>query len=426
LINAVKIRILNRMLWAFKGRNLIVSHPAGLLIFVIALCCMVFSAHANATGKGRGIRTVVIDAGHGGKDPGAVGKHSKEKDIVLAVALKTGQLISNHFKDVKVIYTRSKDEFVELYKRAEIANRNQADLFISIHCNASKSRVHYGAETFVMGLHRSEANLAVAKLENASVLLEDNYTATYEGFDPNSPESHIIFSFYQNIYREQSLEFASLVQEQLVGHTSRFDRGVKEAGFLVLYRTSMPGVLVELGFISNENEERYLKSEHGQNQLADAVFRAFSRYKARTEGLSVAPSSPATVAVKEETAADTGKALPKSKPEEKPTTPQKEPVTEPAIATTVKAASPAVVFRIQILTSSVAIRTNDARFRGLEEVFGYKHQGAFKYTAGKFSAEADALRYRDKLRQQGYKDAFVVPFRGDVRITPDEARSAGP
>lgn len=387
---------------------------------------MCLPAQAGGTGKGRTIRTVVIDAGHGGKDPGAVGKQSKEKDIVLAVALKTGKLISNQFKDVKVVYTRSRDEFVELYKRAEIANRNQADLFISIHCNASKSRIHYGAETFVMGLHRSEANLAVAKLENASVLFEDDYTATYEGFDPNSPESHIIFSFYQNIYREQSLGFASMVQEQLVGHSGRFDRGVKEAGFLVLYRTSMPSVLVELGFISNENEERYLKSEHGQNQLSNALFRAFSRYKAEVEGLSEVPPAAGVKPATAETVVDSGKASAVAKPEPKPEQRTKEPTPEPLAATPAKPSGTAIVFRVQVLTSSVELRKNDPRLSGLEEIFSYKHQGAYKYTAGKFSAEADALRYRDRLRQQGFKDAFVVPFRGDVRITPGEARSAGP
>lgn len=417
----MKISILNRLIRAFKGKNLIGTCPFRLLIFVIASACLCLPAQAGGAGKGRTIRTVVIDAGHGGKDPGAVGKQSKEKDIVLAVALKTGKLISSQFKDVKVVYTRSRDEFVELYKRAEIANRNQADLFISIHCNASKSRIHYGAETFVMGLHRSEANLAVAKLENASVLFEDDYTATYEGFDPNSPESHIIFSFYQNIYREQSLAFASMVQEQLVGHSGRFDRGVKEAGFLVLYRTSMPAVLVELGFISNENEERYLKSEHGQNQLSNALFRAFSRYKAEVEGLAeVMP------AAGDKPATDSGKASMVAKPEPKPAERTKEPTPEPVAATPAKPSGTAIVFRVQVLTSSVELRKNDPRLSGLEEVFSYKHQGTYKYTAGKFSAEADALRYRDRLRQQGFKDAFVVPFRGDVRITPGEARSAGP
>lgn len=426
MFNAVKISILNRLIRAFKGKNLIGTCPFRLLIFVIASACLCLPAQAGGTGKGRTIRTVVIDAGHGGKDPGAVGKQSKEKDIVLAVALKTGKLISNQFKDVKVVYTRSRDEFVELYKRAEIANRNQADLFISIHCNASKSRIHYGAETFVMGLHRSEANLAVAKLENASVLFEDDYTATYEGFDPNSPESHIIFSFYQNIYREQSLGFASMVQEQLVGHSGRFDRGVKEAGFLVLYRTSMPSVLVELGFISNENEERYLKSEHGQNQLSNALFRAFSRYKAEVEGLSEVPPAAGVKPATAETVVDSGKASAVAKPEPKPEQRTKEPTPEPLAATPAKPSGTAIVFRVQVLTSSVELRKNDPRLSGLEEIFSYKHQGAYKYTAGKFSAEADALRYRDRLRQQGFKDAFVVPFRGDVRITPGEARSAGP
>lgn len=199
---------------------------------MVLVLIMLLPRDAQARDKSGRITTIVIDAGHGGKDPGALGRNSREKDITLKVALKTGELIRKQHPDVKVVYTRTKDEFIELHRRAEIANRTKADLFISIHCNAHKSRTHYGAETFVMGLHRSQANLDVARSENAAILYEDDYKEKYEGFDPNSPESYIIFSMYQNIYREQSLLMASLVQNELGDKSKRFDRGVKELVFL--------------------------------------------------------------------------------------------------------------------------------------------------------------------------------------------------
>ena len=396
----------------FKGKKLIL--PFWILLIVSILTgAATESAFPGLTGPGgKGIRTVVIDAGHGGKDPGALGKHSKEKDIVLSVALKTGKLIASQYSEVKVIYTRSKDEFIELYKRAEIANRNQADLFISIHCNASKSKVHYGAETFVMGLHKSEANLSVAKLENAAVLFEEDYTVQYEGFDPNSPESHILFSFYQNIYREQSLDFASRIQQELTHHSSRFDRGVKEAGFLVLYRTSMPSVLVELGFISHPEEEQYLRSQKGQDQLAMSLFKAFSAYKESLEG-NLPGLPPAAKTNEPVQTADTGKKPETASPAQTETKPEPKTIQ-------------GVVYRVQFLTSGVKLPVNHSKLKNLTEVFEYQHQGSFKYTSGKFETEQEANQYRDKLRKEGYSDAFVVPFRGNNRITLAEARSHKP
>ncbi|MFW6222671.1 MAG: N-acetylmuramoyl-L-alanine amidase family protein, partial [Bacteroidota bacterium] len=194
------------------------------------------------------LNVVVIDPGHGGKDPGASGKYSKEKDIVLQVSKKLGHYIQKYMDDVKVIYTRDKDVFVPLHERADIANKNNADLFISIHANAISTSSVYGVETFAMGLHKSESNLEVAKKENKVIELEDNYEEEYEGFDPSSAESYIIFSLMQNTYLSQSLEFASYVQNQFRERVNRNDRGVKQAGFLVLWRTNMPSILVELGF----------------------------------------------------------------------------------------------------------------------------------------------------------------------------------
>ncbi len=229
---------------------------------------------------------VVIDPGHGGKDLGASVGKANEKDIVLDISLKLGEKINSAFPDVKLIYTRKSDVFIPLYERAAIANQNKADLFISIHVNYVEQTYVKGAETFVLGQYRSKDNLEVAKKENAVILLEDNYNTTYEGFDPNSPESYIMFELVQDEYLEQSVAFASDIQEQFREIADRADRSVKQAGFIVLRRTTMPSVLVEVGFISNAEERKFMLSENGQNELANAIFNAFSEYKKRIEDKS--------------------------------------------------------------------------------------------------------------------------------------------
>jgi N-acetylmuramoyl-L-alanine amidase len=238
------------------------------------LCCVILSGSLYAQRTGA-IRTVVIDAGHGGHDPGALGQLCKEKNINLAIALKLGTLIRTSMKDVQVIYTRDKDYFVELYRRAGIANESKACLFISIHCNANKNHSLKGAETYVMGLHKSQANLDIAKLENAAILLESDYQSTYNGFDPNSDESYIIFSLNQNSNLDQSTLFAKAIQEQMEERVGMNNRGVRQAGFLVLYKTIMPSVLVEAGYLSNPDEEKFLMSAKGQDYIASAIYRAF-------------------------------------------------------------------------------------------------------------------------------------------------------
>jgi N-acetylmuramoyl-L-alanine amidase len=229
------------------------------------------------------LKTVVIDAGHGGKDPGCSGAKAIEKDIALNVALQLGKQISAAYSDVKVIYTRKTDVFVELHDRAGIANKNNADLFISIHCNSNPKNI-YGSETYTMGMHTSENNLSVAKRENSVILQEDNYLEKYNGFNPNSPLAHIFFANVQSAHIENSLKFASMVETQFKVHAGRSSRGVKQAGFLVLWKTSMPSVLIELGYLTHAAEEKYLNSAAGQNKMADAVFRAFKQYKKEVEG----------------------------------------------------------------------------------------------------------------------------------------------
>jgi N-acetylmuramoyl-L-alanine amidase len=360
------------------------------LFFGIVFLLIPF-ADISAQRHNHSIKKVVIDPGHGGKDPGAVGRKAKEKDIVLAIALKTGKYIEENLKDVEVIYTRKTDEFVELFRRAQIANESNADLFISIHCNAARSPAPYGAETFVMGLHRSQDNLEVAKKENAAILLEDDYEVTYGGFDPNSPEAHIVFSLYQNAYLDQSLEFSRLVQDQFRERVKRNDRGVKQAGFLVLYKIAMPGVLIETGFLSNAQEEEFLMSEEGQTYLASAIYRAFREYKENVEKAGYVQQ----LAHSQNPANDQQTAQPN--PEGN------------------------ISFRVQFAASSDDLPLNSPGFHGLSQVKKYFHQGLFKYTSGEEPTLEAALKHRDNVVRKGYKDAFVVAFLKEERIAIDKA-----
>ena len=247
----------------------------GLYILILLLGGMlaVMPMHAEETNY-----TVVLDAGHGGKDPGAVGRFSKEKDLNLALVLKIGELLNEQYPDVKVVYTRSTDVFIPLQTRADIANKNNADLFISIHANASPSKEAKGVETFILGTEKMDKNLDVAMRENAVMKLEADYKTTYQGFDPNSIDSYIMFELMQNSFMDQSLQFAEQVQKRFVGHLNRSDRGVQQASFWVLLKTACPSILFEMGFISNPEEERYLNKETSIAQMANALVNAFGAY----------------------------------------------------------------------------------------------------------------------------------------------------
>jgi len=229
------------------------------------------------------LRTVVLDAGHGGKDRGCAGASAREADVALALILALGKQIQENLPDVKVIYTRKTNVFIELDERAAIANRNHADLFISIHCNAGPSQSH-GTEVWTMGLHKTDANLGVAQRENAVILQEKDYQKRYDGFDPRSPQSHILFSLFQSAYITNSLRFAQRVDRQLRTTVNRPSRGVKQAGFLVLWKSTMPAVLIESGFLTNPAEERYLNEKANQSYMAAAIYRAFREYKRELEG----------------------------------------------------------------------------------------------------------------------------------------------
>jgi len=379
------------------------------LIFILLACGIFLLPSFSAAQK---VQRVVIDAGHGGHDPGAVGKISKEKDIVLAIALKTGKLINENMKDVEVIYTRKTDVFVELHRRARIANEAKADLFISIHCNANKSTTPYGSETYVMGLHRSDANLAVAQLENASILLEDDYHVQYEGFDPKSPEGFIFFSMLQNAYLDQSLYLASGVQKYFRDVVNFYDRGVKQAGFLVLYKTTMPSVLIEAGFISNANEEKLLASEQGQNNIAKSIYNAVRDYKLSVEKGNKSFPLAENILTKDISDYSTASQEQVNQSVENKNT---------AVAEKSQNAS-GLVFRVQFMISKTMIATSAKQFKDIPSVNYYLHQGMYKYTAGNESSFDKALKVRAEMVRRGYKDAFVVAFLNGERIDLNKAR----
>lgn len=369
--------------------------------------------------RGEKITTVVIDAGHGGRDPGALGSISKEKDINLTVALLTGDYIKKNCPDVTVIYTRDRDVLVPLDERAAIANRNNADVFISIHCNsAGKSTSVSGAETFVLGEHRNAENLEVAKKENSAILYEDNAAERYDNFDLDSPEAYIALSLFQKEYLTQSLQLAANVQEQFEKRVGRKNRGVQQAGFLVLVQTAMPSILIELGFISNPTEERFLASEDGQTYMASAIYRAFRDFKATYEGENnITPSESPTV----------NKPNPKqeNKPDpkvENKQNPQADSQKEPSV---VKAdEKPKVSFKVQFATRNTNVPVTDKAFAKVPEVGVYFYNKAYRYTSGDFKTKQEAINRQAAIRKLGFNDAFVVAFINGERATIKEAENA--
>ncbi|MDL2282148.1 N-acetylmuramoyl-L-alanine amidase [Parabacteroides sp. OttesenSCG-928-G06] len=353
----------------------------GVNLFVLFFLCCLQPVAANDK-----VFTVVLDPGHGGRDPGAVGSASKEKDINLAVALKLGDMITKTHKDVKVVYTRDRDRFVDLDERANIANKNKADLFISIHTNAVTRKEVRGAETYTLGLARTEENLRVAMMENSAILLEDDYMQKYEGFDPKSSESYIIFEFMQNTHLEQSISLASEIQKGFVS-CKRVDRGVRQAGFLVLRKTSMASVLIELGYISNKEEEKYMNSAQGQNQLTKAIFDAFTHYKYeydRKQG----GTSVAAAAVVQQTATE-----------------KKSQTVTPG----------QLVYKVQIVASYKKFAPNAKELKGYKNVDFYEEGGMYKYTYGE-SASLEEIRRIQKSILKDFKDAFIVSFRDGKKV----------
>ena len=356
------------MLWAFASVQVVIAHDYSF--------------------------TVVIDPGHGGRDPGAVGANSLEKNIVLAVGLKLGELIKSNHPYVRVIYTRSTDVFVPLHERAEIANRANGDLFISIHCNAvggANAATAQGAEVFVLGMHRTDDQLAAAKRENSVIFLEEDYAVRYAGFDPNDPISYIIFEFLANEYLNRSIHFASLVQNQLVSRANRANRGVRQAGFLVLREVAMPSVLVELGFISNREEERFMMSTEGQRVLANSIYEGFRQYLADHLRRTHLPTAQV---------------------------PQQQVVlfapAEPVRVAQFVAAG-VREFRIQFLSAGQRHSEGAAVFRGLSPVTYYYDGGMYRFTFGSTTCRDEINRLLPEVRRL-FSDAFIIEMIDGVRI----------
>jgi N-acetylmuramoyl-L-alanine amidase len=389
---------------AFFTRRIVLS-----LICVIAIGFYSSSVYGQSSNRSL-LTKVVIDAGHGGKDPGAKGKNAMEKEIVLAVALKLGKLISENHSDVKVIYTRESDVFIPLDVRSSIANKNSANLFISIHANSNKSSVPFGAETYVMGLHKSADNFDVAATENSAIIMEDNYNVKYEGFNPKSVESYIIFSMMQSKFLDQSLSFAQLVQSQITGSVSRVNRGVKQAGFLVLWKTAMPSVLVELGFISNPKDEQYMLTESGQNELAEAIYRSFRAYKANydTKNYVELPSKGiASTSPKKDTIASLTVKVPTSEMSAK--------------SDSDSIAKSAIIFRVQIAGSRGIPFTKSQKASLGDDADELLVDGVYKYCIGSFSKLRDANIYLKKVKRN-HRDAFVIALEDGILIPVKNAQ----
>ena len=380
--------------------------------------------------------TLVIDAGHGGHDTGAVGVISKEKNLTLKFALAFGRLVEQNCPDVKVIYTRKTDKFVELYRRAEIANQAKADLFISIHINAlPKGRVARGFQTYTLGSSKRTGkktgvlqNLEVAKRENSVIFLEKDYKQTYQGYDPNSPESDIMFEFIQDKNMENSVELAKYMQKYVCQATGRQDMGAQQDNLAVLRLSSMPGALLELGFISTRDEEDFMNSASAENLYARGIFNAFLNYRKRHGGNITIPymkiDDPMPEPVVEETKVEPIEVKSVSDPEPEPqpevAAPQPEPVKAEKAKPEKVADNDAPVFKIQILSSSAKAKKNDARFKGLTDVDSYRDGGMYKYTVGASTDYNEIYRLRKEVVKK-IPEAFIIAFKGGKRVDVNEA-----
>lgn len=384
------------------------------IAFIIFLLSIQTFGFAGTNAAGYKIKTIVLDAGHGGHDGGCNGStHSHEKDVTLKVVLALGKYIEEKYPDIKVLYTRKTDVFITLQDRALMANNNNADLFISVHCNSGPSKA-YGVETFLMGLHVSQANLDVAKRENAVIKLEKDYQKTYDGFDPDSPEAIIALSLAQGANIEQSSFLASKVQEQLTSKLGRYNRGVKQAGFWVLYRTTCPSILIETGFLTNKTEEAYLTSSDGQNDIAKSIFHAFEDYRNTIEkgGKLIPPTiSNSDNNTKEETEPS------------KPIIKTPIIVKEPKIVINNNTSTKEIIYKVQIKTSSKPLPKSDKAFKLMSDIKYEKVSGLYKYTCGPYEDYSEALKMQKKAKTVGYKDAFIAVYKNGERLTFDEAKN---
>ena len=397
-----------------------------LAFVLIALMAIPQSGFQPAARMSDQVRTVVIDAGHGGKDPGNLGtrRYKKtEKDVSLAVALKVEQYIKQRFPDIKVVMTRRDDSYPTLHERTVIANRAQGDVFISIHCDAAENRSAYGSSTYVMGKDHDDEN-RVAMRENSVILQEDNQDV-YEGFDPTKPESYIMLTMFQYAFIQQSVDLAQTVQNAFRNDVGRKDRGVKQQPLYVTSRTAMPAILIELGFLTNSAEEDYLMTDDGQDQMALAIARSFAQYKVRREGGTatepvVPPAPKPEVSLPEPVALEVPK-VETPKVEAAPVVAEAKPT---PIEVPANAAVSDVYFTVQLSVSGLEKSTSESPFDAIRGVFFVKDGRLFRYLYGRFSSRDDAYKALQEARQKGFPDAFMVAYRGTARITLDEADQA--
>jgi N-acetylmuramoyl-L-alanine amidase len=410
------------------------------IILAIPLC-----SFGQLPKEARMLRTVVIDPGHGGNDPGTVVAGVKEKDVVLSIALRLGNKIKYEFPDVKVIFTRSKDIFIPLYERASVANRNKADLFISVHANYFSKPSIFGTETFTLGLHRSQENLEVAKKENSVILLEDDYKTNYQGFDPRETESYIMFDNMHSEYQLQSIELAASIQDEFSKNLKWKHRGVKQAGLLVLRETSMPAVLVETGFISNPSEREFLVSESGKEKISESIYKAFSEYKKMIDLKSRfdITSQGQTAVSNEVTATYSESSDPQAKngsdsisslttdPAFQPAKTEITPDSSIKIATVyeknnqtsgntlsnheirIETNNNVIFYSVQVGAFNTAIEPSADHFKGEKNIFRVKVAPYNKYFSGRFKTPEDAFKEKSRLKNN-YPDAFVVVFENNV------------
>jgi N-acetylmuramoyl-L-alanine amidase len=393
---------------------------AWLLIALLAIPHAGFQPAARMSNE---IRTVVIDAGHGGKDPGNLGtrRYKKtEKDVSLAVALLVEKYILERHPDIKVVMTRRDDSYPTLHERTVIANRAQGDVFISIHCDAAENRSAYGSSTYVMGKDHDDEN-RVAMRENSVILQEDNQDV-YEGFDPTKPESYIMLTMFQYAFIQQSVELAQQVQNSFRDDVGRKDRGVKQQPLYVTSRSAMPAILIELGFLTNSAEEDYLITDQGQDEMARSIARSFGQYKLRREGGISAAAEPKVEP----------KVIPAAEPTALAVQPNAETKAEPAKAEEKPAAAPGasglanqeVFFSIQLSVSGIQKNPTEEPFSALPDVFVAKDGRLFRYLQGRYRSRTEAISALESARKSGFADAFVVAYRGLARITLDEADQA--
>ncbi len=398
-----------------------------LSLFLIYLIIYIPLAGQVNHHNGYHLKTVVIDPGHGGKDPGSVGVFTCEKDIVLDIALKLGKYVESRLEDVKVVYTRTTDEFVPLYKRAEIANNIKADLFLSIHANGLDKKDAHGTETLVLGLHRAEENFEVAKKENSVILMEEDYTTRYEGFDPNSPESYIMLTLMQSIYFDHSINLAKNIQDQFRDRARRIDRGVKQQGLLVLAQTSMPGVLIETGFVTNPEEEKYLMTEEGQDYIASAIFRAFRDYKQFIESRTVFAhvNSDSGADSLAETITNSGNASGISDALNishgaAATVQNDSAIPYPKTDLKEKSGENTIEFKVQIAVSSNPIPLDSDFFKELTNVVEYRQNDLYKYAVGSKRSYNEIIEYSKWVKNR-FPDAFIIAVKNGQIISMEQA-----